>query len=315
MPNFDFFKVYPSLFKFLEDVNHELIIICPYIKIKALKRVLAKINPSVKVIVVVRWQLSDILFGSSDLEIYPYLKKLGHELFVNNSIHLKVLIKDKNFLFLGSANITDSGLGFSKKSNIEGICTDSLDFNNMNKLNNIFKSSVKVDDTFYKKISTAAEELKDLKNILDSTSQKMKKFDSEINKKKAENVLVYDFPFYDSPEEFLNDFKNQKFDSLKMKHDLTLFNLKITEDYVAVREKLKSSFLSSSAYSWQNSIITDSILFGKYSSVLHDALIDEPKPYRKTVKELVNNMFNWTEVFSDEFKIKKHRHTHSLVRI
>jgi len=67
-------------------------------------------------------------------------------------------------------------------------------------------------------------------------------------------------------------------------------------------ELLKQAFLKSNAYLWQQEYMKSNVLFGKYSELLHGALVDDPRPYRKQVKELVANMFNWTKEYSDEFK-------------
>ena len=42
------------------------------------------------------------------------------------------------------------------------------------------------------------------------------------------------------------------------------------------------------------------LYFGTLSSLVHDALIDDPKPYRKSVKELQNNIYSYLEVIKDK---------------
>lgn len=78
---------------------------------------------------------------------------------------------------------------------------------------------------------------------------------------------------------------------------------------------LTIKYCSSKAYNWQNSILTEPISFGKYSYLLHNAIIDDPKPYRQTVKSLVKNMYCWTiSLARNKFKIEKFKHSEILSR-
>ena len=75
--------------KLSEYISHSqnLFIYSPYIKLETLKALLdGQIN--VKAIFV-RWETKDLILGSSDLEIYPYLKEKGITLFRNSRLHLK----------------------------------------------------------------------------------------------------------------------------------------------------------------------------------------------------------------------------------
>ncbi len=314
MVELKFFKVYTSFFNFLDNLKNELIIICPYIKINALKKILEKVPKKIKVIIIARWRLEDLVMGSSDLEIYNYLKTLNYKFYINKNIHLKILVKDKKELIIGSANITNSGLGFIKDSNIEAVSINNLNEEYLFDILKILKLSTPVDDNIFNFISEKIKEFDGIKNLLRSELKKMDYYDKNIEKKEK-NILVADFPFCDSPKIFLDNYKNKKFEFPEMIHDMLLFNLSKNESLLNLKSKLKISFLSSDSFMWQNSIIKNEMLFGEYSSILHDSLMDDPKPYRKRVKELVNIMFKWSNEFSLKFKIKKYSHSHSLCRI
>ena len=60
--------------------------------------------------VFVRWEPRDLIYGSSDLEIYPYLKSKGIALYRNPRLHLKAYIDDYKSCFLTSANISSRAL-------------------------------------------------------------------------------------------------------------------------------------------------------------------------------------------------------------
>ncbi|MFH1824600.1 MAG: phospholipase D-like domain-containing protein [Candidatus Firestonebacteria bacterium] len=312
MSKLDFFKTYKSFFNFISNVESELIIICPFIKIAALKKIIENVPLKVKIIIIVRWKIFDIVSGVSDLEIYNYLKKRNYNLYVNNDIHLKVLVKDKREILLGSANITNSGLGLIKDSNIEAISMDHLTFEDLSNVIKILKTSIKVTDETFKKICENVDNFNDIKDQLIMNSNKINACDKNIFVKKSENILVTDFPFSNSPDEFLKNVLKKRFNLPEVEHDMALFGLDEKEPKSNLRNKLKRHFIFSDAFLWQSSIIENETLFGKYSHILHNALMDDPKPYRKRVKELVLNMFNWTQEFSSDYIINKYKHSNSI---
>jgi hypothetical protein len=69
-----------------------LFIFSPYIKIETLKNLIDN-NENVKA-VFVRWEPKDLIFGSSDLEIYSYLKSKGIVLYRNARLHLKAYLDE-----------------------------------------------------------------------------------------------------------------------------------------------------------------------------------------------------------------------------
>ena len=98
----------------------------------------------------------------------------------------------------------------------------------------------------------------------------------------------------------------------EVQHDLQLFKISDLSNTAKIIKRVKEAFLDCDAYSWQLDSIIEETLFGKYSALLHNALLDDPKPYRKTVKDLVRHMFIWSIECGDDFLIKKYKHTTSI---
>jgi hypothetical protein len=310
----DFFRTYNSFLAFVSNIKYELVLICPFIKLDALKVVLEKVPEKIRVVIIARWRISDLVLGSSDLEVYTYLRSRKSKFFINQDIHLKVLIKDKKDILLGSANITKSGLGLVNKSNIEVVTKEKMDEIDIREINKILKNSIEVDDGLFKHISKRVKEFESIKKMIDIEEKNMRICDDDISNKASKNILVADFPFSKSPTAFINGYLKKKFDSPEIRHDMILFNLTENETSSDLKTRVKREFLSSDAFSWQKSSIKEETLFGKYCYILHETLMDDPKPFRKQIKELVSNMFTWTEEFSTIFKIKQHRHTCSISR-
>ena len=42
------------------------------------------------------------------------------------------------------------------------------------------------------------------------------------------------------------------------------------------------------------------LYFGTLSSLVHEALIDDPKPYRKSVKDLQKNLYSFLEIIKNK---------------
>jgi hypothetical protein len=52
--------------------------------------------------------------------------------------------------------------------------------------------------------------------------------------------------------------------------------------------------------------------FGYLSSQLHEALLDDPAPYRKDVKYFVGILFEWMACMPECFKVTQHKITRSV---
>ena len=146
------FKINDEIKKFLSGDYDELIIFCPFISYKGIKKCFEYISSTErkKIIIVTRWRTLDIISGVSDISIYPFLKDKGVEVFHNDLIHMKIFIKNKTECLFGSANITETAMGISNISNIELIKHDRIDIGFYSKFEEILNNSVRIDDEFYK---------------------------------------------------------------------------------------------------------------------------------------------------------------------
>ncbi len=310
MTELHFRKTHNNFLDFVLATKDELIIMSPYIKLEPLKMLLEKVDPAVKIIVVARWRISDLVFGSSDLEIFDYLKSRNHSLYTHHQIHLKIVVKDKKDILLGSANVTGSGLGLFENSNIEAIAIDSLDEKYLPSIYSILKESKLVTSDIVQKLSEEVEKNAILKENQKKIEADFLRIEKEILINSKTSLLVDDFLFAPSVEDLLVYIRNETHER-EVDHDFRILGI---SDRTATLEQLKQSFLNSNAYSWQLENITGNVLFGRYSELLHNSLMDDPKPYRKTVKDLVSNMFSWTKNCSIDYEIVDHAHTSSMVK-
>jgi hypothetical protein len=93
--------------------------IAPFIKLGALTRVVAILPASVRLTVITRWRPEEIAAGVSDLEVWNLVQaRPNSELRLCHELHAKLYRFDDRCA-VGSANLTDAGLGWSKSPNLE----------------------------------------------------------------------------------------------------------------------------------------------------------------------------------------------------
>jgi hypothetical protein len=101
------------------QATHELVLVAPFIKSRALERVISCIREDIGLTCVTRWRPEEISAGVSDLEIWPLLRdRPNTKLWLRADLHAKYYRADETCL-IGSANLTSAALGWSVSSNLE----------------------------------------------------------------------------------------------------------------------------------------------------------------------------------------------------
>lgn len=109
-----------DLVRLASTARDELVVVAPYIKTGALERILSQASEHLSsVICVTRWLPQDIVSGACDLEIYELLAaRPRHSLYAHSHLHAKYYRAD-DICWIGSANLTNRGLGWAQPSNLE----------------------------------------------------------------------------------------------------------------------------------------------------------------------------------------------------
>lgn len=101
------------------DERDEVVIVAPFIKVGALKSIIADIPKNTKIRCVTRWLPGDVAAGVSDPEIIYILEERGnYSLELVDNLHAKLYVAGSKCL-VGSSNISQHGLGEASDSNIE----------------------------------------------------------------------------------------------------------------------------------------------------------------------------------------------------
>lgn len=239
--------------------------------------------------ILARWQLIDLLSGASDLSVYEYCRVAGYKFFFKENFHGKIYRVSPGGILIGSFNLTGSGFGLNENSNDEagvGIadCAQSNKY-----IEDLYSSSVEMDDRLFALISEYVSKFKNDKTSPVKWSDEIKVL---IDARKPEpKLLVSEFFF--TPKVFLPDLNNQLISS-EIAHDLSLLALNLSQELNL--DKITQSFLLSRPYRWLLERLNDhngELYFGKLSELLHDDLFDDPRPYRRDVKQLLSNLLGW----------------------
>lgn len=223
----------------------------------------------------VRFRLDDLLAGASDIDIYNFCKNNGWKMYVRFDLHAKTYLFDKKRCVIGSANLTNKGLDLTENSNYEIASVNDLEDEDLIKIHSLFESAVLMTDKIFEKMSLQFDTvIKGQGDCYKWSDEIMELFSPDFSV-----LFTYDFPNCRN----YNDLYEQKIDFLNLESDWTLQNIK---------EALKLS----KSYLWLKTLVSDNggeMYFGEITAHLHSVLVNDPKPYRKEVKELLGNLLEW----------------------
>jgi hypothetical protein len=287
-----------KLFRALECSTDEVMLLSAFIKVEALKKMNLDVTlKGRRVALISRWQKFDLMNGASDIEVYEYCKSNGWQFGINLNLHGKVYLIDRETVFLGSANLTSRGLQLGKVSNHEfgTYCQASvLDVKKIDEF--IDNEVVWLDDSLFYRIKSDLSNNEVNKNVL-TTEWSIELERSLV--KSVTHLWSHELLFL-SPSEILEDYSSKI--NRFLLHDLEILNL-LPEDVSL--ESIAESFRKTRLYLWLIQSLTQKPLsFGALTAVLHESLLDSPKPYRSDVKKLVQNIFSWCGLL-DDFQVTK----------
>jgi len=249
-----------------------------------------------------RWRLEDLLSGASSLEVFEFLQERNIPLYIKNDFHGKIYSVSDKGLLIGSHNFTRKGLGLASDSNDEfGVILEESVSNNQI-IEKVFSNSTLVTQSLYEEISKFILTCSKSKNESAVWPDSIK---IQLEKSNLENFLINEWLHSKSPLDK---------DAPGFEHDFSLLNLNSSNDMADI----KNAFCESIPYRWLNNVLgshNNEIYHGELGSLLHDAFIDDPRPYRKNVKELLNNLLSWIKVLNIEgIKIDRPNHSERITK-
>ncbi|WP_394210981.1 phospholipase D-like domain-containing protein [Enterovibrio calviensis] len=246
-------------------------------------------KPSVKLIG--RFTPIDFIQGSSSLNALRDCIEKGYEVRALSNLHAKIYQVDENTIFNGSANLTGKGLALVDVSNLEACnkviaCEDSKYF-----INKIIDSSYEL----------SAKTIDDME-IYISEIEKINKPELQMTWpediiSQSNDIFVSDFPL-SAPGDLVEEYEvNPSLPFAQIEN--------VSDDF----EAASTLFKKSKAYRWLVKTVIDNksdrdLGFGQLSRMLHEALADDPAPYRQQIKDLQVNLYSYLRIYAtDEMEI------------
>lgn len=290
-------NMFNKLLEFIEE-SESIIIYVPYIKLNSLNS-LIKNQTNIKSIIV-KWEPKDLLLGSSDIAVYPYLKERDITLFRNPRIHLKAFLDSGRRAFIGSANISQRALNIPEFNNYNyeiATIVDDLTFEDRLYFDFIKAESLLITDNIYEQIKTQLLSLSLL-----STSNQDFKFKIEFPDK---DFLISSLPLsYDLQiiySNYLNQTSKNENDLKAITHDLALYNIPLGLDIENLKVLLKFNFFNHPFIErfLKNLDKNDEIYFGEAKDWIHKNCSNVPLPRKWEIKESIQTLFKWIVDLSD----------------
>lgn len=239
----------------------------------------------------VRFLPGDIINGATDLDLYEYCKLNGWELYIRFDLHAKTYIFDKKRYILGSGNLTSRGLGLNCLRNYELADFSQIEGDDLKKINSLFSSAILMTDELFSLMKNDIENFSE-SSVVATKSLNWNKYITDKFVPDTSVLFTYDFPKMSAPSSDVNEYE--------------FLELSGSAD----KETIKQEFRWSKAFLWLYKTVNEKenkeCYFGELTQKLHTALINDPKPYRKEVKDLLANLLGWIEYFDfEEIKIDR----------
>jgi len=288
----------------LKNAKISVVILSAYVKEVGVKWMQEQITDSeVKCTIVARWNEGDLVQDSSDLDCYLLAKEKNWSFKILKDLHAKVMLIDDNDLFVGSPNLTGRGMDLTKDPNKEmGVKLRATE-RDIYIIKNLLEDTYEVNDELYNHLKNWKDNLPKIKKT------SYPDFPKEVKDKLKESykkIWVHNFP-WSTPDDLLNITKIND----NINHDLELFGLSVEN---INKQKLKKAFSDSKIFKWFlhqiNKQEEKEIYFGNLSLIINNSLLDDPRPYRKEIKELQKNFYTFLKTF-DYSEIKLDRPNHS----
>ena len=278
----------------LRQSSEKVVILTAYLKIIGINWLKDQLKgKKINCTIITRWQKGDLAMGSSDLDCFTYCKDNNWELRILNDLHAKVMLIDDKDLFIGSPNLTGSGMSLIPVSNKELGIKTRANFTDVQIIDGLLEDSLIVTEEIYNDLKNWKNKIPEIKipSIPDYPENLKNKLKENFDK-----IWVHNFPWATAEELLKTSSINEN-----VKHDLELFGL---EKGSIEKNTIKKSLLNSKIYFWLTNQIKNQenreIYFGNLSSIIHNSLLDDPKPYRKNIKELQTNLYTYLKAFLED---------------
>lgn len=243
------------------------------------------------VCIVGRFSPKDFLDGASSIEAIRKCIISGYSIKCLPNLHAKIYQIDDDLIFTGSANMTGKGLALVNEGNLEACARVSSSVSSKLFIQKVMEASVFLTISMLDQMEFYLDEL-----FKSNMSQIPCGWPENIIPK-TKDLFVSDFPF-SKP--------GYNHEMYKVNPALEFAIIEANGSNFDVSQSL---FKKSKAYCWLKNILVQNKEnrnpgFGQISSLLHEELCDDPAPYRRDIKEIQANFYDYLILYaSDEVEV------------
>ena len=284
----------------LSGAGRSLSLVSAYMTRAGIEWVLEHLNPAViSCRAMARWDCGDLVSGSSDLGVFDLLRDRGGRFFMLPDLHAKVALVDGLDLFVSSANFTGAGLKLVPGGNREIGVKGTASTDDVAIIDAMFKDATEITPDLFEEIRGVVESLKEK-----AEPRVRERWPIDLLKKLEKGpsrLWVAELPWCGSPRGILDAAQSGTSGEANSQHDLALLGADLESYNMSIMEDLGTGFLKSRAWKWLiarlNEAENGELYFGRLTEILHNSLLDDPRPYRQDVKILVANLLSWAAEF------------------
>ena len=292
-PLFDHIKKYFEQ----SDPMETLFLFVPYVKTKVLEKLLEKI-PN-KIVIVTTWEPKDILFGSSELALYPFCQKHGITLYVSNNMHLKIYSVELISGILATGNVSHRGM--LPDGNYEAAV--KIDLTNEDRLffSKIRNEARLVDDRMYDELSKWYEE-----NKTEMPEQPC--LSDIVSEPRTDDFSVASLPMTRSVDELISGYV-KIFQGMEPSedseivacifHDLANYGISSGLSKDEFLSELSQKFFEHPFIQKIDEFISPEAYFGRIKEWIQNNCTDVPVPSRRELTGNVQVLLEWFEKLGD----------------
>jgi PLD-like domain len=295
-----------ELFACFAAAEHEVLLVVPFISWEPVARLLGELGMGVGLTIVTDLSSRSVEGGSLDLNalrsVAAHPTGAVRHL---EGLHAKAFCADWHDCFLGSANFTNSGLGFSGRGNHELVLWHSPAPCDVSPhLHTLLTLSTPV-TTAYLDLAISAFEL----SPPTQAESHFKLPDlplAQTDPQTPVRFLFQDLPFLDSPQDLVAGATG----GAAVAHDRFIMGVRSDATIAECMERCRAQFLNIPVVAELANFLATPRRFGELSRWIHERCEDRPVPYRSEIKQLLGRTLHWlVTLHPDRFISVRPRHS------
>ena len=294
-----------------ESSEGRVVLVSPYITTSLIERMAPLLSES-EVTVLTSWKESNLVQGSSSLDLYPICREHGWELRILNSLHAKIYATMRSEMWVGSANLTASGVGPSRNPNREVLTQVDADESDWDALDALIASGTRVDDELYEAYSEWLSQQPEFSPP---------GFEPFVAPERETTLTLEMMPLTFTPVELHGTLSAPDSASeqelVDARHDLEVFGVTYSEDLDEFLGSLRPRFFANPLVRHMlDQIGEEWVRFGAMRTTMREACGGIDVVSRDDVTRSTQNLYEWVEDLdaSGDFKFGIPRHSQLIRR-